>query len=289
MENVDWQGALSVMQRQPPSLRTYESPAGDTFIGEVVSYSGVLHLVVGRIGAGFMQTVDLDHGHIEDLRLEGNRGFVDTSTICFLDYGNIIGIMRGNMSAPQATAIANWINGCSLVMEELALWPVVSKSVWDKLQSAHAVHNFEFAFRPNPAYMPQDGTSIFGFTREMGRRYSDHRVTFKVEVTKRGGGSAISRARGQRQLQDDAERLMSEIGYMVGPNGLERARALVTTTTNDGSLAEESLDFLKHHITAKKRVEIRDEDSRPRSVAAVQAILGAAREHADELRAAVSA
>jgi hypothetical protein len=76
---------------------------------------------------------------------------------------------------------------------------------------------------------------------------------------------------------------------MIGPSGIERARAQVTLPTGDGFTKEEALDFLKHHVTAKKRVEVRStEDSRPRYTAAVDAILEAAREHANDLRAAVS-
>ena len=81
---------------------------------------------------------------------------------------------------------------------------------------------------------------------------------------------------------------ISELGYLFGPSGIEMARALVTLPTEEGYLKDEPLDFLKHHITAKKRVEVRAEDSRPRYATSVEAILEAAREHAHDLRAAVS-
>lgn len=288
MDLVDWQEALNDVLGRPATHRTFTTPDSDTYIGESVAYMNQMHLIVGRIGAGNMQTVDLDHGHIEELRLEGNRGFIDTSTVCFLDYGNIIGVMRGNQSAPGSSAIQRWMNACGMITEDVALWPVISKSVWEKLEKASAVHNVEFTFRPNPAWMPQDGVSLFGFGREAGERYSDHRVTIKVEVPKRGGGGPTSRARGHRRLQDDAVSIVSGLGYLVGPSGIDRARALVTSPTADGHYKEEALDFLKHHVTAKKRVEVHDEESRPRHAAAVQAILEAAHEHRDDLRAAVS-
>lgn len=288
MDPVDWQEALDGVLHRPPALRTFTSPDGDTYIGESVAYSNQMHLIVGRIAAGNMQTVDLDHGHIEELRLEGNRGFIDTSTVCFLDYANIVGVMHGNQAAPRSSAIQRWMNACGIITEDVALWPVISKSVWEKLENASAVHNVEFAFRPNPAFMPQEGVSLFGFSRETGERYADHRITIKLEVPKRGGGGPTSRARGQRRLQDDAVSLVSGLGYLVGPSGIDRARALVTSPTEDGHYKEEALDFLKHHVTAKKRVEVRDEESRPRHAAAVQAIMEAAHEHRGDLRAAVS-
>jgi len=233
-----------------------------------------------------LHAVDFDHGHIEDLRLEGNKGFIDLTTVCFLEYGNIVGIMRGSQAAPRSTAIQHWMNACGMAAEDIALWPVISQDVWTKLKNASAVHNFEFTFRPNPAFMPPSGSSLFAF-KQTSDRYPDHRITIKVEVPKRG--PTTSRARGQRRLQEDTMQFMSELGYLLDPSGIERARAQVTLPTGDGLTKEEALDFLKHHVTAKKRVEVRSaEDARPRYTAAVDAILEAAREHANDLRAAVS-
>ncbi|MFE5089438.1 hypothetical protein ACFRCI_03365 [Streptomyces sp. NPDC056638] len=289
MDEVPWQEALEEMSFKPAAQRTFTTPDRDRFIGETVFAADMMHLLVGRIGSGNHQTVDLDQGHIEDLRLDGNKGFIDTTTVCFLDYGNIIGVLHGSQAAPRATAIQRWMNACGFTTEDVALWPVISQDVWTKLQQASAVHNFEFAFRPNPAFMPHDGSSIFGFTKKAGERYPDHKITLKVEVPKRGPGGVTSRARGHRRLQEDAMHFIAELGYLVGPSGIEMARALVTLPTEEGYLKDEPLDFLKHHITAKKRVEVRAEDSRPRYTTAVEAILEAAREHATDLRAAVSA
>lgn len=168
MDPVDWQDALDGMLHKPPTLRTFTSPDGDVYIGESVAYLNQMHLIVGRIAAGNMQTVDLDHGHIEELRLEGNRGFIDTSTVCFLDYANIVGVMHGNQAAPRSSAIQRWMNACGMITEDVALWPVISKSVWEKLQNASAVHNVELTFRPNPAFMPQEGVSSLALAERQG-------------------------------------------------------------------------------------------------------------------------
>lgn len=287
MEQTPWQEALEELSSKQWGQRLFTSPDGDQFIGEAKFYAGAMHLLVGRIGSGELHAVDFDHGHIEDLRLDGNKGFIDLTTVCFLDYGNIVGIMGSSQAAPRSTAIQHWMNACGMAAEDIALWPVISQDVWTKLQNATAVHNFEFTFRPNPAFMPPSSASLFGF-RQTSDRYPDHRITLKFEVPKRG--PATSRARGQRRLQEDAMQFMSELGHLIGPSGIERARAQVTLPTGDGFTKEEALDFLKHHVTAKKRVEVRSaEDSRPRYTAAVDAILEAAREHANDLRAAVSA
>ncbi|GGJ47873.1 hypothetical protein GCM10010121_068840 [Streptomyces brasiliensis] len=56
------------MLRRPAAQRKFTTPDSDTYIGEWVAYLNQMHLIVGRFGAGDMQTVDLDHGHIEELR-----------------------------------------------------------------------------------------------------------------------------------------------------------------------------------------------------------------------------
>jgi hypothetical protein len=82
---------------------------------------------------------------------------------------------------------------------------------------------------------------------------------------------------------------MTELGYLEGPTGVERARALVTLSDGEGHTNDEPLDFIKHHITAKCRVEVNSADSRPRYEANVDAITQVAREKQRDLRAAVGA
>lgn len=105
MDDVPWQRALEEMSAKPYEERRFVTPDGDRYIGEAVFFSDAMHLLVGRIGSGEMQTVDLNDGHIEDLRLDGNRGFVDITTICFLEHRNIIGVMGSSQASPRATAI----------------------------------------------------------------------------------------------------------------------------------------------------------------------------------------
>lgn len=289
MEQVDWPTALAQVRPKPAAHRTYATE-DDQFIGEVVSGEDREHLLIGRIGSGDHQTVDLDHGHIEDLRLEGNRGFIDTTTVCFLDFGNIIGIMQAGQASPRASALQRWMNSCGMVAEDIAIWPVISRGVWDKLEQAQAVHKCEFTFKPVPGLLPPEGVGLTEFARQGRERYPDHTISMTIELPKRGSGlGPVARARGERRLREDVQAMMSKLGWLTEPNGVTRARAVVTLPTPSGDLKDESLDFLKHHITAKRRVHVRTEDSRPRHEAAIEAILDSAREHADELRAAVSA
>ncbi|RKE19986.1 hypothetical protein BX266_3320 [Streptomyces sp. TLI_171] len=287
MEQVEWPLALERLRPRPAGRRTFATDE-DHFIGEVVSGGGRDHLLIGRLGGGDHQTVDLDHGHIEDLRLEGNRGFIDTTTVCFLEFGNVVGMMQGGQASPRASAIQRWMNACGMVNGDIELWPVISKSAWDKLQNAAAVHKVEFTFKPVPGILPPEGSGLAGFARHGRERYPDHRISMAIEMPRRGVGP-VARARGERRLREDVQALMSDFGWLAEPNGVSRARALVTLDTPSGDLKDEPLDFLKHHITAKRRVLVRPEDSRPRHEAAIDAILDTAREHADDLRAAVSA
>ncbi|MCA6094035.1 hypothetical protein LE181_17945 [Streptomyces sp. SCA3-4] len=288
MESVDWQSALAELQEKPFEDRM-STCNQDTFIGQAVPSDGRLHLLSGRIGTRELQTVDLDHGYIEDLRLEGNKGTIDTTTACFLDYGNIVGVLQGKPGSPRASALQRWMNSCGMVDEEIALWPVIGHNVWDKLERASAVHSFEFSYRPSPAIPPPEGVGLASFVRLGSSRYPDHRITLKLETPRKGGVGPVARLRGHRQLQGEIQSLMADLGYLEGPTGIERARAQVTLQEEDGNLSDEPLDFIKHHITAKCRVQVSPMDGRPRYEAAVDAIMQVAADRERDLRAAVSA
>lgn len=288
MHHSNWQIFLEDLERTPPRERicTHRS---DSFIGQAVRSDGRLHLLVGRIGTSELQTVDLDHGHIEDIRLEGNKGTIDTTTVSFLEYGNIIGILQGKPGSPRAAAIQRWLNSCQIAEEEIALWPVIADNVWEKLENASAVHSFEFSYRPSPAIAPPEGDGLSSFVRLGDSRYPDHRITLRIEIPRRDGNGPVARLRGQRRLQSDIQSLMTELGYLEGPTGVDRARALVTLPDEDGHENDEPLDFIKHHITAKCRVEVNSTDGRPRYEANVAAIMQVAYEKRRDLRAAVGA
>jgi hypothetical protein len=288
MHHSNWQIFLESLERTPAAERicTHRS---DSFIGQAVRHDGRLHLLVGRIGTSELQTVDLDHGHIEDIRLEGNKGTIDTTTVSFLGYGNIIGILQGKPGSPRASAIQRWLNACQIAEYEIALWPVIANNVWEKLENASAVHSFEFSYRPSPAIAPPDGEGLSSFVQLGDSRYPDHRITLKIEIPRKDSMGPVARLRGQRRLQSDIQSLMTELGYLEGPTGVERARALVTLSDSEGHTNDEPLDFIKHHITAKCRVEVNSADSRPRYEANVDAIMQVAREKQYDLRAAVGA
>ncbi|MCT2590234.1 hypothetical protein LHJ74_09960 [Streptomyces sp. N2-109] len=288
MERVPWQQSLSALAHREPRSRIYSSDSGN-YLGQTVELSNRQHLLVGRITTGPLQTVDLDRLLIEEMRLEGNKGTIDTTAVCFLDFGNIIGIMQSKQGSPRASAIQNWMNACGLADEEIALWPVISDHTWEKLENASAVHSFEFTYRPNPLAPPPEEVGLSTYNKISNERYPDHKITVKLEVPKRGGLSPMAKLRGHRRMQEDIHSFMAELGYLEGPTGVERARAIVTVENSDGEYVEEPLDFIKHHVTVKTRVEVHSGDSRPSPHASIDGIMEAARLHKDSLKAAVSA
>ncbi|PWI11443.1 hypothetical protein DIZ27_05200 [Streptomyces sp. NWU339] len=80
---------------------------------------------------------------------------------------------------------------------------------------------------------------------------------------------------------------MSELGYLEGPTGVDRAQAQVTLPSEEGETSDEPLDFIKHHITAKCRVEVNAADGRPRYEASVAAIMQVAEDKRRDLKTAV--
>lgn len=288
MEHANWQTPLMEIESRSVSDRIL-THAQHSYIGQSVRASNRFNLLIGRVGASELQTVDLDLGRIEEMRLEGNKGTIDTTTVCFLDYGNVIGVLQGKPGSPRASSIQRWLNGCNVTGEEIALWPVIGHNVWEKLEKAEAVHSFEFSYRPSPAIPPPDGDGLASFVRFSSDRYPDHRVTLKLEVPKKNGPGPVARFRAQRRLQGDIHSLMSELGYLEEPSGIDRAQANVTLLDEDGEVKDEPLDFIKHHITVKCRIEVGSNYPRPRYESAVEAILQVAHDRERDLRAAVSA
>jgi hypothetical protein len=288
MGAVDWQRALARIEGKSAEERIFASDTG-SYIGQVVTVGGQKHLLVGKIGPGNLETVDLDLGNIEELQLQGNKGTIETTAVCFLSYGNVVGVLQGSMSAPRITSVQGWINACGMTSEEIAAWPVISSNAWEVLRNSEAVHGFEFTYRPNPLIPPPRGTRLASFARQGSEWYPDHRITVKIEVPKTRDVSPTARLRGQRQLRRDVENLLSELGYLKDSTGVTRARANVTVQNDDGEFVDTPLDFILHRVTVKQRINYRASAGRPRYEVSVEAILESARDCEEVLRAAVSA
>ncbi|MGV9246729.1 hypothetical protein [Streptomyces sp. NPDC003710] len=292
-DHIEWRevldnlSALSIHDRR----MTHED---DVYFGEPIEFDNAKHLVLARLRDGDLQQIDYEAQKIDALRLDGNRSVVDTTIICFLSYGNVIGVLQGSASAPRSTALQRWLNAMRTgINEDLAIIPLIGKNAWEKLKAAESVNLFEMRLRPASTGMfPTSVEGLGDFARHAHKQNPDALISLTIKIPKgRGLSRSAARARGERRLHTSVQEFLSDFGSLVGPHGvIDRAIADVMLSASDGSIIEEKINFVNDHITASKQVTLpRGTGAGPWFEAAVQAVMQAAAEHERDLRAAVSA
>lgn len=291
-DRLDWPLVLKNLSDRPVQSRQM-AHGDDIYVGEPIELSGTRHLVLARLRDGDLQQIDWDRQRIDSLRLDGNRSVVDTTIICFLPYGNVIGVLQGSASAPRPTALQRWLNSVnSGIGEDLAIVPLVGQNAWEKLKRAEAINFFEMRLRPSRDMFPGAVEGLGSFARHAHKQNPDALITLTIKIPKgRGLSRSSARARGERRLHASVREFLSDFGSLVGPHGaIDRAVADVMLSAADGSVEEDKINFVSDHITAQKVVSVpRGSAAAPWYEAAVQAVLQVATEHDGELRSAVSA
>ncbi|MDT0382132.1 hypothetical protein RM572_25555 [Streptomyces sp. DSM 42041] len=280
-ELMDWDGALADLSRAPVEGRSHE---GDShLVGSVRTYHMQDHLLLHRVkDAGeWLSVLNFDTGHLRELEQTAQEGYLDTSVICFLSFGNVVGIMQGGVSAPSHKGLETWLNGIGLFPgSQLQLRPVVAHSEIEKLKTASGASRVEVKVMANKLGALSDRRGGLARTLHVaGESYGEISVTMIISVPKK----KVLREHRERLLAD-----LEEISDVV--TGAERARARLVYSDPGGPEHTRLVELVEHSITAKKRVPATDaEGNSIRIMSAVDAILGAAAEHEDALRLAVDA
>ena len=280
---LPWDATLAaIASMRDVGDRTFEADA--TFFGNTVTYDEEDHLLLHRVkGAGeWLSVIDWDIGNWRELESAARQGFLDTSVMCFLPYGNVIGLMQGAVSAPTHRSLELWLNGLKFFPEmQLAIRPVLSRAEVERLRTATGASKVEIRIGSSKAAALQDKTGrLASFLHRASLDYGDIDVTVTISVP-----------RGKTR-HEDRQRLLADLRDLeqVVPESAERARATLTYADQSGPEYSRLVELVEHHITAKRRVSALDEAGNSiRIVSAVGAILGAAAEHEAELRLAVDA
>jgi hypothetical protein len=226
--------------------------------------------------------IDWDTGHLRELESRAREGFLDTSVMCFLPFGNIVGIMQGATSAPTHKSLEVWLNGMKLFPSmRVAVRPVISRAEVERLKTASGASKIEIRIGSSRTAALQDKSGrLASILRRASEEYGDINVTIVISVPR---GSTRN---------EDRQRLLADLRDLedVMPGAAERARATLVYSDQSGPDFRRLVELVEHHITAKRRVAALDEEGRSiRIVSAVGAILGVAAEHEQELRLAVDA
>ncbi len=280
-ELMDWDGALSDLSRAPVAARTFE--ADSQMVGTIATYDMQDHLLLHRVkDAGeWLSVMNFDTGTLRELEQSAQEGYLDTSVICFLPFGNIVGIMQGGVSAPSHKALETWLNGIQIFPgRKLQIRPVVTHAEVEKLKTASGASRVEVKIMANKmGALSERRGGLARTLRVAGESYGEISVTMIISVPKK------------KELREHREHLLAdleEISDVV--TGAERARARLVFSEPGGPEQTRLVELVEHSITAKKRVPATDGEGRSiRIMSAVDAILGAAAEHEDALRLAVDA
>ncbi|GII89450.1 hypothetical protein Ssi03_74400 [Sphaerisporangium siamense] len=281
MTQIDWPKILAGLFGAPIKDRMVRGRLR-TLVGQVVTYQETDHLLLGKVkdAAEWIEQVNFEDGSIEQFNSAENRGLLETSVMCFLPYGNIVGMIRGSTSAPGSNALAEWINGIDILEGEVDVRAIVSKSAMDKIQKADGAQTMEFRVGTSKAAAVADANTRLGRTiHTLRQEYGDAKITIIVDVPK-----DKSYRRAHRELLDDVMQLAAITDVA------ENARAKLTYFDATEEAEAESVNLMQERITAKRRISSFDAQGQLiRNSSAVGAIMTVAAEVEHALRLAVDA
>jgi hypothetical protein len=273
-------GALAAIAPVPVAARRWEGLEQD-LIGTVHTVEDEDHLLLHRVkdGGEWLAVMNLETGDWHELESKAKEGYLDTSAIVFLPYGNVVGMMQGATSAPSHKSLEGWLRGLKVFGDTpLVVRPLVSQAEVERLKGADGASRVEIRIgaHQTEALSKRQGR-LAQFLQRATADYGDLRVTVTISVPPGG-----ARAEDRRRLLNDLRDLED---VMPGAADVAKARLVYSDAGGEeyGRLAE----FVEHHITAKRRVSaVDDEGNSIRLSEALRVITDAAVEHEDELRRA---
>ncbi|WP_241778886.1 hypothetical protein [Streptomyces sp. AcH 505] len=278
-EPMDWDGALADLSRVPVADRTHEGES--QLVATITTYNMQDHLLLHRVKdpGEWLSVVNWETGDLRELEQSAQEGYLDTSVMCFLPFGNIVGIMQGGRSSPSQRGLAEWMNGIHLFPHtQLDVRPVVAHAEIERLKKASGASRVEVKLMANKMGALKERKGGLARTlRLAGEAYGEISVTLIISVP-----------RG-KELREHREHLLADLDEISDiVTGAERARARLVYSDPAGPERTHLVELIEHSITAKRRVSATDDEGNSiRIVSAVDAILSAAAEHQDALRLAV--
>ncbi|MFI2264458.1 hypothetical protein [Streptomyces tubercidicus] len=292
MEHQDWRSFLNRVATSE-SYECVVRSADDQLVGVIDSAVPVYHLQLAKITGEVPHQLDRSNGTIEALQVAAGKDVVHVTTICFLPYANIIGVLPGGFSAPRVSAITKWLNGVGLPWGEVALKPVIHARAREKLNRIEAVTEFTVQLEGAPADTVSALSAHGGLAdslRSFGQRHPDTSITLSLKVPQRGSRlSAMRRNRAATELRTDVLQFMPDLDEWVDESGVIRSVTgrVAVRDPHRQSLEYEPLDFLAHRITAQCDVPLAFTDGRSVDLRyAVDEIFAAARTHEQALQEA---
>lgn len=280
---LDWATALSELFKlqHKPAKRRWVGPEYE-LVGQTYTWAEQDHLLLHRVKdrAEWLSVIDWTTGSVEELESQANRGYLDTSAIVFLPYGNIVGLMQGSVAAPSHKALEGWLRNMDFFTTPLLVRPLLSRAEIERLQAADGVSRLDIRIgRSRGAALAEKGGRLARMLRVARAQYGDVDVTVTISIPRQ---NSPERDTQRRRLLEDLRSIED-----VVPGAAEMAKAKLFYADGDGGGRTRLTELVEHHITAKRRVQVVDDkDQAVRISSAVNGILNAAEQHEDELRLA---
>lgn len=283
-EHADWQQILRMIEDAPLEKRVYRSPT-KVIVGEVIRSEARAHLklMLVRDIAAWLEIYDERQASIEPLEL-GGREVLEASIVTFLDYGNVVGLIRGSAVAPGPSHLSDWLNGLGIISEMfIDVRAMMAHSAMKQLKRVREVSQVSVQVHTNKAdVLDEGGLRLGAILRGVKQEYGP----MTVELVLKPGRSRDAEE-GRQAVYEESVRIADVSNRS---SAIEKASAKLMHFDAEGRSHSEDVDFAKQRVTAKKNVLVSDEDGNPiRDASAVRAILEAARESEDELRQIVEA
>lgn len=157
---IDWDGTLSdIAGLSAPEQRKVEEEY--TLVGTVTAVDEDNILLLHRVkdSTEWLSVLNWTTGDLRELEHSAHEGYLDTSVVYFLPFGNVIAVMPGSVSAPGRKAVETWLNGMKIFPYDLQVRPVVAHAEMEKLQSAEGASRVEVKVMANKMGALRDKSS----------------------------------------------------------------------------------------------------------------------------------
>lgn len=282
--HAPWQDILANWEELDHDDRAF-SHLGLNYLATVQLHGGQRHLLLHRLKSDDEWLARIDWKSSEFIEIENleEQGYVESSVVSFASFGNVLALMEGGISAPGRPAVEAWLRHIKPLTVDVAVDPLVAPGNQDAVTGAAALQSVEIKLGRVSSEQLKGRSGGLATLLKEGASYGGgaYTVTLRVQGP-RGSSKALDR-QAKESLLHDFEQVQDLLSLS------DRARVGALFENGDKFTPQRIVDLVDHHITAKVRVETRDEAGQViRLLGAMDAIANAIEDYNLELHACVS-
>lgn len=277
LPQIDWVAFMAEVAENARQGRSRHSIDNDEVTGSVYTRDAD-HLILTKGRDDMPRQQHRGTGTVADMSTTGTGWeVIETAFVKFLEFGNVFGLLRSQITAPSPQAVARWINETKILNVRLAVEPVIDPECWRHMQQAGGVSYLEFA-GPSVVLNREVTGPLNNYLHPA--RYATGKIGIKINVGR-------SRNPYDAQQRRDLYLATEELARTIGLDNLNTAKVRIFDEDVKGVQAE-TINLIKHRFTIKRNIQLSSgvADSVSES-SAFDAIMAAVEKFEDDLRAAV--